>query len=151
MAEKVLEAVAQTSSSVHHLWQTALSAHGLLEKERPSGLHKTSIYVCDTFGRIDKSVEAILAVIDDFGQHAPDVDRTAGSRAAQFVYEVKQIIRLLNSQLSTTDNQRVAIAFQYLRLFIETTRDPEYRQFWELIDTVGSILRTWLGQRLALC
>lgn len=71
MSEKVLSGTHKGAATVHYLWETALSAHSLLDNcvylQREARIRRTAQdctrhhhYVCDTFGRIDKSMEAIL-------------------------------------------------------------------------------------------
>ena len=101
--------------------QGGLAIAGFLSKERPAGLHRASHYIYDTFARIESSLTALTDIVNKFLEVANSYDASLlsgdrGKELGNFVKDVKQTLGLMKSQLSTTDNHKLAKAFQGLRL-----------------------------------
>ncbi len=125
--------------------QGGLAVASFLSKERPAGLHRASHYTYDTFMRIQSDLSAVKGVLDRFRDYANMCDSSlvSSENFDEFVRRVKQVLSLLQSQLSTTDNHKLAKAFQGLRLLISLRDMPEYAAFWAVVDHVRISAKPW--------
>ena len=136
--------------------QGGLAIASFLSKERPAGLHRASHYIYDTFARIEPSLSALTDTLNKFLEIVNMVDASllSGDRVKlldHFVKDVKQVLSLMKSQLSTTDNHKLAKAFQGLRLLIVLRDVAAYAPFWHVVDQVRTPRKPEINSCMQAC